>query len=48
MKFILKTDEIKAKKEKQVLKEIKTVSLQNNEKKSFWKWLLGLLPIQVD
>ena len=47
VKFVLKTDEIKAKEEKQVLKEIKTVSLQNNEKKSFWKWLLGLLHIKV-
>ncbi|AZT89415.1 hypothetical protein ELD05_01230 [Caldicellulosiruptor changbaiensis] len=48
VKFVLKTDEIKAKEEKQVSKEVKTANTQTHEKKSFWKWLLGLLHIQVD
>jgi len=48
VKFVLKTDEIKAKEEKQITKRVASVNTKTKEKKSFWKWLLGLLHIQVD
>lgn len=46
VKFILKTDEIKAQNEQLSKKDVTpVVSSHKQEKKSFWKWLLGLLHI---